>query len=55
MAVYSPTHLDRLHEKVREDLKLPDDFVHSLRHTFGTRLGESRADAFTIRRQDGAF
>jgi hypothetical protein len=30
-------------------LKLPTDFVpHSLRHTFGTRLGESGADAFTI-------
>ncbi len=29
--------------------KLPKEFViHSLRHTFGTRLGESGADAFTI-------
>jgi len=28
---------------------MPDDFVlHSLRHTFGTRLGEAGADAFTI-------
>jgi hypothetical protein len=28
---------------------MPADFVpHSLRHTFGTRLGESGADAFTI-------
>src|SRR5262245_1075125 len=27
----------------------PKEFViHSLRHTFGTRLGESGADAFTI-------
>jgi integrase len=30
-------------------LTLPEDFVlHSLRHTFGTRLGEAGADAFTI-------
>jgi len=30
-------------------LKLPNEFVpHSLRHTFGTRLGEAGADAFTI-------
>jgi integrase/recombinase XerD len=28
---------------------MPSEFVlHSLRHTFGTRLGESGADAFTI-------
>jgi len=34
---------------VRKLLKLPADFVlHSLRHTFGTRLGEAGADAFTI-------
>ena len=31
------------------DPEAPADFVlHSLRHTFGTRLGESGADAFTI-------
>ena len=30
-------------------LKLPADFVlHAMRHTFGTRLGETGADAFTI-------
>lgn len=30
-------------------MELPKDFVmHSLRHTFGTRLGESGADVFTI-------
>jgi integrase len=30
-------------------LRLPSEFVpHSLRHTYGTRLGESGADAFTI-------
>ncbi len=35
-------------------LKLPKEFApHSLRHTFGTRLGESGADAFTIMRLMG--
>ena len=30
-------------------LKLPSDFVlHSFRHTYGARLGETGADAFTI-------
>jgi hypothetical protein len=33
---------------------MTDDFVvYSLRHTFGTRLGESGADAFTIMRVMG--
>jgi site-specific recombinase XerD len=33
---------------------LADDFVlHSLRHTFGSRLGEAGADAFTIMRLMG--
>lgn len=42
-------HLSQQHSRVRRRLKLPSDFVlHSLRHTFGTRLGESGADAFTI-------
>lgn len=46
---YYPTHPDHLHEDVRERLELSSEFVlHSLRHTFGTRLGESGADAFTI-------
>jgi integrase len=35
-------------------LKLPAEFVlHSLRHTFGTRLGEAGADAFTMMRLMG--
>jgi integrase len=43
------TYLDRLHDRVRQDLELSDDFVvHSLRHTMLTRLGEAGADAFTI-------
>lgn len=41
--------LGQQHKRVRDRLKLPEDFVlHSLRHTFGTRLGESGADAFSI-------
>jgi integrase len=43
------TWLDQQHAAVRTALKLPAEFVlHSLRHTFGTRLGEAGADAFTI-------
>jgi integrase len=45
----SESRLDQQHLRLRKLLKLPSDFVlHSLRHTFGTRLGESGADAFTI-------
>jgi integrase len=48
------TWLNQQHSAVREALKLPNDFVlHSLRHTFGTRLGEAGADAFTIMRLMG--
>jgi integrase len=48
------SHLDQQHARVRKLLKLPADFVlHSLRHTFGTRLGEAGADAFTIMRLMG--
>jgi integrase len=48
------TSLDHQHERVREALKLPKDFVlHSLRHTMLTRLGEAGADAFTIQRIAG--
>jgi integrase len=43
------TWLDQQHAAVRTAMKLPEEFVlHSLRHTFGTRLGEAGADAFTI-------
>ena len=42
------------HDKLRTLLKLSGEFVpHSLRHTFGTRLGLSGADAFTIMRLMG--
>jgi len=51
---YLVTSLDHLHKKVREDLQLPKDFViHSLRHTFLARLGETGADAFTIKKVAG--
>ncbi len=43
------TWLNQKHAAIRELLAFPGDFVlHSLRHTFGTRLGETGADAFTI-------
>jgi integrase len=46
--------LDHQHNRLREALKMPGDFVlHSLRHTYGTRLGEAGADAFTIMRLMG--
>jgi integrase len=42
------------HQVLREKLKLPADFViHSMRHTFLTRLGESGAGAFEIMRVAG--
>jgi len=48
------TSLAHLHSKVRVEMKQPADFVlHSLRHTFLTRLGEAGADAFTIKRVAG--
>lgn len=43
------TWLNEQHAEVRDRLHLSVEFVpHSLRHTYGTRLGESGADAFTI-------
>ena len=46
--------LGQQQSRVRAALKFPADFVlHSLRHTFGTRLGEAGADAFTIMRLMG--
>lgn len=41
--------LESQHRRTREALGLPADFViHSLRHTFGTRLGEEGVDVFTL-------
>jgi integrase len=47
--------LAHTHKRIRALLKMPAGFVlHSLRHTFGTRLGESgTADAFAIMRLMG--
>ena len=51
---YLVTSINHLHQKVRESMGLPKDFViHSLRHTMLTRLGESGVDAFTIMRIAG--
>jgi len=48
------TSLDGQHSRVRAALGLPKDFVlHSMRHTFLTRLGEAGVDAFTIMRIAG--
>jgi integrase len=53
-SVLYQTWLNQQHTAVRNALKLPEDFVlHSLRHTFGTRLGEAGADSFTIMRLMG--
>ncbi|MCZ6490809.1 MAG: tyrosine-type recombinase/integrase, partial [Acidobacteria bacterium] len=46
--------LDDQHARTRKLLKLGKEFVvHSLRHTFGTRMGEAGADAFEIKRLMG--
>jgi integrase len=46
--------LEAQHKRSKESLRLPADAViHSFRHTFGTRLGEAGADAFTIMRAMG--
>lgn len=43
--------LDHVHRKLREALRLPgDSVVHSVRDTYGTRLGNAGADACTIMR-----
>jgi integrase len=46
--------LDHAHRRMREALKLPQVFVlHSLRHTFLTRLGLAGVEAFTIMKLAG--
>ncbi len=51
---YSGSRLDHLHQGLRQALRLPSEFVlHCLRHTYGTRLREAGADAFTIMRLMG--
>ncbi len=51
---YLGTYLNRLHQRARDTVGLPRDFVlHSLRHTMLSRLGEAGVDAFTIMRIAG--
>jgi integrase len=46
--------LQHAHEDVRENAGLPDDFVlHSLRHTWCTRLAESGCDVYTLMKLAG--
>jgi integrase len=46
--------LEAQHKRIKASLRLPTDAViHSFRHTFGTRLGEAGADAFTIMKAMG--
>ena len=46
--------MNHCHERVRDVLGFPREFVlHSLRHTFGTRLGENGTDVFAIQRLMG--
>ena len=50
----SQTWLNQQHSALRVLLKMPADFVlHSFRHTYGTRLEKTGADAFTIMRLMG--
>lgn len=43
------TCLNEQEAELRRLLNMPADFVlHTFRHTYGTRLGETGADAFTI-------
>lgn len=50
----SESTLQHQHQDLRDKLGLDPEFVlHSLRHTFLTRLGEQGTDAFTIKRIAG--
>ncbi len=47
----SASALNHSHERVRRLLNLDPEFVlHSLRHTYATRLGKAHVDAFTIQK-----
>jgi integrase len=51
---YCVTSVDHDHAEVRAELGMSAEFViYSLRHTYGTRLGEAGADAFAIMRLMG--
>jgi integrase len=45
--------LRRMHLKVLEESKVKHFVLHSIRHTFLTRLGESRCDVWTMARVVG--
>jgi hypothetical protein len=46
--------MNHCHERVRDMLGFPREFVpHSLRATFGIRLGENHVDVFAIQRRMG--
>jgi integrase len=46
---YLDTSIEHQHKKLRRQLQLPEEaVVHSFRHTFLTRLGESGVDVFSI-------
>ena len=45
---YRNTHLAHMHAIVRDKLGWPEMVLHSLRHSFGTRLKEAGADVFDI-------
>lgn len=45
--------LEDQHSRVRKAMGLSECVIHSFRHTFGTRVGEAGADAFTIMRAMG--
>jgi integrase len=48
------TWLNQQHRELRSRLKMSEEFVpHSFRHTYGTRLGESGTDVFTIKKLMG--
>jgi integrase len=50
LSVYT---LEDQHSRARKPLGLRECVIHSFRHTFGTRLGEAGAEAFTIMRAMG--
>jgi integrase len=50
LSVYTPGDQQ---SRVRKALGLRECVIDSFRHTFGTRLGETGADAFTIMRAMG--
>ncbi len=49
--IFTVEALDKQHNTLRTLLKLPKEFViHSLRHTFGTLLGNCGVDSFLIKK-----